>query len=309
MPCLMNSTEHLIPWSYPTPHGFTLRGWHSPPTGKPVLHFLHGNSFCGLVYWPMLRRLQPHFDLWLCDVQGHGDTDHGGAFKGWNINAEMAAQALMHHRQKLGDAGCVALGHSFGGVLTALMLARHPHLFQAAVLLDPVIFPPGMAFAADVAQTVGISRFAPLARAARKRRSHWPSREDAMNSLRGRGTYKGWDEEALHCFAAHALRPATSGDGVELKCRPEREAEVFSTVPRGLWSHLREVTTPTLVVHARHTFDFIAPSAQRWAAHNRHVHTAVAEGNHCFMQCDPTGAAHQVEAFLLRRSAISRPMP
>ena len=34
----------LLPWSHDTSAGFTLRGWHTPPSGKPLLHFLHGNG-------------------------------------------------------------------------------------------------------------------------------------------------------------------------------------------------------------------------------------------------------------------------
>ena len=36
------------------------------------------------------------------------------------------------------------MGHSFGCVLSALMLAMAPGQFQRAMLLDPVLFPPGM---------------------------------------------------------------------------------------------------------------------------------------------------------------------
>lgn len=40
----------LIPWSHDCSEGFTLRGWRSPASGKPLLHFLHGNGFCCLAY-------------------------------------------------------------------------------------------------------------------------------------------------------------------------------------------------------------------------------------------------------------------
>ncbi|NUL20695.1 alpha/beta hydrolase, partial [Agrobacterium tumefaciens] len=72
----------LIPWSHSTSAGFTLRGWHGQPSGKPLLHFLHGNGFCGRTYTPLLQALAEDFDLWLCDIQGHGDSDHGGRFLG-----------------------------------------------------------------------------------------------------------------------------------------------------------------------------------------------------------------------------------
>jgi pimeloyl-ACP methyl ester carboxylesterase len=290
----------LLSWAFDTQEGFTLRGWHSPPSGKPVLHFLHGNSFCGRVYEPMLALLSADFDLWLSDVQGHGDSDLGGRFKGWNLSAELAVQAFQAHRKSLfGDVAVVGLGHSFGGVLTCLIMAEHPKLFSRSVVLDPVIFSAAMALGITMAEATGLAAHSPLARAARKRRSHWPDRQAAIEALRGRGTYKGWAEEALQAFGEHALRPADDGEGVVLKCPPSREAEIFASAPVGLWASLRRIKTPTTLIHADKTFPFIAPSAEQWAASNSHVKVEVVHGGHCFMQVDPTATAALVRSHLL----------
>ena len=82
----------LLPWAHQTSAGFSLRGWHSPPSGKPLLHFLHGNGFSTRSYEPLLELLAHDFDLWLCDLQGHGQSDHGDKFVGWNRNAELALE-------------------------------------------------------------------------------------------------------------------------------------------------------------------------------------------------------------------------
>ena len=134
----------LQSWTHHTSAGFTLRGHHSPPSGRPVLHFLHGNGLSSLTYAPMLRHLSEHFDLFLSDVQGHGDSDHGSRFRGWNHAAEMAAEAWLAHAPRFGAVPVHASGHSFGSVLTCLMLAHHPQTFSRAVLLDPVLFTPAM---------------------------------------------------------------------------------------------------------------------------------------------------------------------
>ena len=109
----------LSPWSHSCSAGFTLRGWRSEPSGKPLLHFLHGSGFCGRTYEPMLRLLAEDFDLWLCDIQGHGESDHGGRFHGWNRNAEMSVEAFEAGRGPYGDVQRLACGHSFGGVLSS----------------------------------------------------------------------------------------------------------------------------------------------------------------------------------------------
>lgn len=286
----------LIPWSHDCAEGFTLRGWRTAASGRPLLHFLHGNGFCSLAYQPLLLRLSEHFDLWLSDVQGHGDSDHGGEFCGWNRTAELALEAFASGRGEYGDAPCVAVGHSFGGVITGLMLAREPQLFQRAVLLDPVLFSRGMLGLLGAAAMVGLQRRHALARKAATRRSHWPDRMAALASLQGRGIFKGWADTALHAYVEHAI--GDCGEGVVLKCRPSREVDIFSSFPTRLWQHLGQITTPTLLLYGERTYPYVVHSAKRLAALNPHVSAQQVPGGHCFMQEYPAAAATEVLSFL-----------
>ena len=279
--------------------GTRLRGWRSPPSGRPLLHFLHGNGFCGRVYEPMLERLAVDFDLWLCDAPGHGDSEPAPHFPGWNACADAALEAFQAGRGAYGDVPCMAAGHSFGGVQTALLLAEPGQPFARAALLDPVLFPPPMLLGAQLMGRVGSSLVNPLARSSRRRRREWPDREHARQSLRGRGTYKGWTEAALDAFITHALQDTPQGHA-RLKCAPELEATIFSTMPRQLWSRLRRIATPTLLLHGADTMPFVAVGCGRAQRHNAaHLHVQVTAGGHCFMQEDPADAAARVRAYLL----------
>jgi pimeloyl-ACP methyl ester carboxylesterase len=291
---------HLQPWSHACSAGFTLRGWHSPPSGKPLLHMLHGNGYCGRVYTPLLAALAEAFDLWLCDVQGHGESDHGGRFHGWNRSAELALEAFDSGRGRFAEVPMFAVGHSFGGVLTSLMLAQRPTLFKRAVLLDPVLFGPALIGVMALSDVVGLSRRTTLASKALKRRSHWPSRAAAHQALHGRGMFSGWTEEAFDAYIEHALKDSDAG--VELRCRPSREADIFSSYPRRLWPSLAKVTTPSLVLYGQHSYAFVARSVARWCASNPHVRAQVVPGGHCFMQQYPQDSAQRVAEFLLQQS-------
>ncbi|BBR54293.1 MULTISPECIES: alpha/beta fold hydrolase [Pseudomonas] len=289
----------LIPWSHESSEGFTLRGWRSPASGRPLLHFLHGNGFCCLAYQPLLMHLGEHFDLWLSDVQGHGDSDHGGVFRGWNRSAALAVEAFDAGRGEYGDVPRFAVGHSFGGVLTGLILATEPRLFERAVLLDPVLFSRRMIGVMGAAALVGLHRRHALARKAATRRSHWPDREAALASLQGRGIFKGWTDASLHAYVEHAI--GECGEGVVLKCRPSREVEIFSSFPERMWTHLTRIQTPTRILYGEHTYPFVPHSVQRLAALNHQVSAQQVAGGHCFMQEDPAAAAEQVMSFLQTR--------
>lgn len=289
---------NLTSWSYHTSAGITLRGWHSPPTGKPVLHFLHGNGLSTRVYTPLLELLSADFDLWLCDIQGHGESDAGDVFLGWNQNAALAVEAFQAQRSLFADVPVYASAHSFGGVLTSLIMAQHPHLFRAAVLLDPIVFPPLAQAYMKTKELLGLKIFNTLAQRTLVRRSHWPDRQAAYASLTGRGTFKGWTTQALRAYVDHALRPADE-EGVQLKCPVWLEAKIFSTAPRRLWSLLRQVQAPVLFMYGRTTYPVVLKSAALWPRCNAHVTAELVEGGHCFMQEYPAATAQRVRDFLL----------
>ena len=288
----------LDPWSHETTAGFTLRGWHSPPSGRPVIHFMHGNGYCGLTYAPLLRRLAEEFDLFISDAQGHGDSDHGGRFHGWNRTAEFALEAWHAHAPRFGTVPVHAVGHSFGSVITCLMLARPQQTFARAVLLDPVLFSPAMIGLMALSDVVGLYSRNQLAQRARRRRHHWPDRGAAHANLHGRGMFRGWREDAFQAYVEHALRDVPGG-GVELKCRPTREAEIFGSYPRRLWASLTRIAQPTLVLRGADSFPFAARAIDRWTALRPGVECRVLPGGHCFMQEDPDASAWDIRAFLL----------
>ena len=287
---------NLQPWSYTASENITLRGWHSIPSGKPVLHFLHGNGLCGRVYSPLLELLSADFDLWLCDIQGHGDSDAGTRFLGWNRNADLVVEAFQAQRAIFAGVPVYASAHSLGGVFTSWIMAKHPQLFRAAALLDPVVFPPGLQTYMKVSEYLRFTAFNTLAKRTLARRSHWPDRQAAYASLTGRGTFKGWTADALRAYVDHALRPVDE-EGVQLKCPPWLEAAIFSTAANNLWRELRKVQTPLLFLHGRSTYPFVTKSAALWPQRNSHVVSEQVEGGHCFMQQYPQATAQRVRDF------------
>lgn len=287
----------LQPWSYQSRYGFVIRGQHSIPSGKPILHVLHGNGFCSLMYQPMLRLLTAHFDLFLSDAQGHGDSDHGGDFIGWHQSADLALEALMAHLPKFQQSNPLqlpvyALGHSFGGVLTALMNSRSDSPFSKVVLLDPVLFPPLLLNSMRILNSVGLYRKNPYAKKALNRRQQWSHRVEVETYLTGRGMFKGWAPDALHAYIDHALHHET--DGVRLKCQPSREAEIFSTFPAKLWSELAKPCSPTLLLYGDQTYPFVPKAVKRWQQLNPAIQALEVSGGHCFMQQHPQQTAKHI---------------
>ena len=287
----------LEPWSYQVRSGFNLRGWKTEFTGKPIIHFLHGNGFCGLTYLSMLQPLLNDFDLLITDMPGHGDSDTGGRFMGWNKCASLALEVLNHFTSLLPQAVPVyGVGHSWGGVLTALMMSKDKHCFDQSILMDPVIFPPGMLRVMATIDLFGMLQHTPLARQAKVRTESWPSKEAAFDYFYERGTFKGWKRECLQSYVDYALQD--TADGVSLKCPPKREADIFGSYPKRLWPSLNRIKTPTEIWAAEKTFPFIARSIER-LQNQRFFHSETVEGGHCFMQERPEEVAERLRKQLL----------
>lgn len=289
--------EVLQPWSHRTGHGFTVRGYITADTGKPLIHFLHGNGFSGLTYWAMLTHLLDDFDIMLSDVQGHGDSDAGDRFIGWNQNAELIGNVLQSKIRERENPHVYGVAHSFGGALTTLMAAKHPALFDRLVLLDPVYFPSEMIFVMSGLHLLGLSSRMPLPKQARRRQQSWASRSAAEHYFRGRGVFRGWDDTALKCYVDFALHRTESGD-VALKCPPWIESRIFSSWPRKLWPAISRLECETSLVMAEHTFSFARRSASRAERRNPQVSVLNVPGSHCFMQERPQETAQQVRQLL-----------
>lgn len=301
---MLTAPPSLLPWQYQTPQGFHLRGWHSEPSGKPLLHVLHGNGFCSLMYWPLLQRLTDQVDLFLSDAQGHGDSDHGGVFVGWEQSARLAELAFLQHKPRFGDVPAYAMGHSFGGVLTALVHSQPQSPFQAALLLDPVLFTPAMLRLMKVLDSVGLYQHQPLARKARKRRHHFADRQQAWQYFHQRGLFRGWHADALQAYIDHGL--ADLPEGVGLKCRPAREAEIFASFPSQLWRQLHQHKNPLSLIYGEDTYPFIPKAVQHYQQLHPELEVKQVSGGHCFMQQYPTQTASEVQQWLAQQQGQTR---
>ena len=209
---------------------------------------------------------------------------------------------LNHFSQQLKPTTPIfGLGHSYGGVLTALMAGRDPKRFRKVLLLDPVLFSTGMISVMKVADIFGLLGNSEMSKKAKERVQHWPSREEAFTYFQGRGGFKGWTDESLQSYVDYAL--ADTENGVSLKCPVEVEAKIFGSYPNHLWSYLKKMITPCKILVAEGSFPFIARSVEKLKGLRAYKSDSVP-GGHCFMQEDPELAAQLIKEWFLGESFI-----
>jgi pimeloyl-ACP methyl ester carboxylesterase len=299
----MNSiVTSLVPWQHTT-HGVTIRGWMTPNcgrNGRPIIHFLHGNGLSNLTYWPFLKHFEHEYDLFLGSVEGHGDSDHRSQQErhDWStltteaLECYEAMSASWDPQQPV-----IALAHSFGAVVTTLMQGNQKRRFDQYILLDPVIFPRSTIALMRLLNLIGVAQKLPHVRQAIRRRSAWPTRDEAFNSLHGRGAFKFWTDESLRCYVEHGTHESVKGEW-QLRCPPWLEARIFSGYPKRLWSAIGELPVDTYIVHSLATYPFIPKAARQAEKANPHVHRLEVEGTHCFMQEHPEATYRKIRTLL-----------
>lgn len=285
-------------------NGLILSGYMSPASCRPVLHFIHGTGFCSLTYWPFLKHFTNDFDLFLHDVQGHGESESGERFGGWNRSASNALELMAAKADYFSKRPVFGLAHSFGAAVSLLMAAKAPHRFDGLILMEPVLF------SAQQLRMMGLLRLFrligqnPMARKARRRTQTWSSKETAWAYLHQRGIFRGWDDASLAAYIEHALIHHEDGR-VSLKCPAWLESQLFSTYPAGLWRQVKALNVPTILIRGDRGYTSLAKTANRAAEMNPNINVRTLRGGHCFMQEAPSQAAATVNAML--RNFLNEP--
>jgi pimeloyl-ACP methyl ester carboxylesterase len=298
MSTLPQHYSDLSPWSLPDERGLQVRG-RRLDRGRPGIHFLSGNGFCGGVYWPFLRELTAQHDLVTQDIEGHGESDPTPRFSGVSRLTQRIHDVL--DRLPL-PSPLIGMGHSFGGALTLRQAVMQPSRFSAIVLLDPIMLPTRLWLGVKALSAINRN---PMSVSTLRRRASWESAEAAFQRLNDRGIYKGWTEAAMRSFVDHATQdvPATAESAAAraLRCPPSLEASIFAN-PLYAWRDLKRVQVPVLLVYGEASYPFFSQTVSRVRAMRPDVQLLPQPGGHCFMQERPQATAEAIAGFLAEHS-------
>jgi pimeloyl-ACP methyl ester carboxylesterase len=196
-------------------HGLNLNAVDFGGAGRPDLLLLHGTGMHAWVWAPIAEALVDRFHVLALDHRGHGDSDKPDEDYVWTKFADdltAAVDAMRLNRP-------MVVGHSMGGAVALIAEGRRPGLFSRALFIDPIVMEESYYEKLDPADN-------PLAVKTARRRSRWPSVEEAVALLSAKPPFDAWSERALELYVRHGTEGAPEG-GVRLKCPPEIEARVF----------------------------------------------------------------------------------
>lgn len=197
---------------------------------KPLLHFSHGNSYPSGTYNRLFAELGEEFDVRTYDMHGHHPaypvTD------GWRHLVDELVEQLQGYGQP-----AILVGHSLGGMLSAMAARRHPELVRCVVMLDSPVVAGWRAAAWRVAKWHGLASKLSPARFSEKRRNVWPSVQAAFEHFIAKPMFASWAPGVLDDYLRHGLAPHP--EGVQLRFSREVETRIYNTLPHHMGRVLR----------------------------------------------------------------------
>ncbi|MGH2587974.1 MAG: alpha/beta fold hydrolase [Dehalococcoidia bacterium] len=271
-----------------TDSGLTLHVVEYDGEGPPLLA-VHGTGLVAQVWGVMAPYLAPYVRLFALDRKGHGESDKPPE----GYEPETAIEEYVTVVRQLGGEGWTAIGHSSGGTSLALAAVRHPALFRALILVDPIIYP------ARGAPAAGAEMANTFVERTRDRRDRWPSAQAMFDDLSTKRAYRTWQPEALWDYVRHGAETGEDGS-VRLTCLPELEARMYGSASSlDLFEEVARIAVPTLVLRGGESDRFPRGNAGLMAASNPRIRLVEMPGlTHFASMEDPEGVARFCVDFL-----------
>jgi pimeloyl-ACP methyl ester carboxylesterase len=152
------------------------------------------------------------------DFRGHGESavavNDDMHFEGFGRDVLAVADAI-------GERNVIGVGHSLGGAALVLAELARPGSFAELFLYEPGLKPNSVPSEKELTYQKA------MIDAMKRRRSRFASREDALATYARKPPMSSFQACALAAYVDYGFAPCLGDEGgVELKCRPEVEAQI-----------------------------------------------------------------------------------
>ncbi len=266
------------------------------PTSQnlPALHFAHANSFPAGTYRQFFSHLSDSYRI--SALERHGHDAQFPVRDGWQpLVDELAHHIASAHREPV-----ILVGHSLGGMLSALLGAQRPELLRCIVMLDSPLLAGWRALAWRGVKAIGQADRVSAAKVSRQRRQFWPDVEAAFAHFRAKPMFAKWPEQVLRDYLQAGLRLLDSGEGYTLSFSREIESNIYASLPHHFGQVLRKpYTVPIGYIGG----DASRERQQAGIAATRQLvgaHYMKLRGGHLFPMEDPASAANATKQMIAR---------
>lgn len=257
---------------------------------RPILHFVHANSFPAGTYRVFFDHLKKHYEVQALPMHAHNPAYP--VSNGWPaLEQELIDELTARYSEPV-----VLAGHSMGGMLSLMVAKARPDLVRCVVLLDSPVVAGWRAVLLRGAKRLGVDKKFSPARFSEKRRNVWPDAHAAYQHYASKPMFAVWPSEVLRDYVEHGLM--AHPDGVTLRFTRETETAVYRSLPHHIGAMVRRsFPVPVGFVGGRDS----AECRQAGLGATRRLvgrHFMQISGGHLFPMEAPAAAANAVHTMI-----------
>lgn len=252
---------------------------------KHTINFVHANGFPSGSYQTLFNYLPKDINIIALDKYGHDDK------RPVNHNWQAQVEELISYVEAQQPSGnkVIAVGHSFGGVISFVACCQRPDLFSGLIMLDPPVLSGTSALVVGLLKkTKWIDKFSPAGKA-KKRRTHWPLGSDIHQLFSRRALFIPFDKRCLADYIDHGIEEK---DGqLSLRFDAQVEADIFRNLPSNLSRYKNKLTVPATLIYGDKTDVFPHKIFHKFVKLNKQIEIRKVEGGHMFPMESPEAVA------------------
>jgi pimeloyl-ACP methyl ester carboxylesterase len=257
--------------------------------GTPQILFAHATGFLPWLWHPVIEYLTPPGQTWVPYICNYRDCDPEQGGLAWDVIA--ADLAVFCRAQKIENP--LAVGHSMGATVITIAAALFGIKPSAMILIEPIFLPEEF-YSMDIKV-----KDHPLAAQSIKRKNGWKDENAALEYLKSKSLFAGWDEQILQFYIQYGMEKQKDGE-LKLACAPRNEAALFmggkSINP---WPLLKKLDCPVLVVEGEKSLNKEFVDLQRAVSLLRHGrYLSVPDAGHLIPMQKPGETARIIKDFL-----------
>jgi len=225
----------------------------------PLLHWAHANGYPARAYTPLIETLTPHYHVVSSITRAQWPDSHAKDLPSW----EPFVEDLFQFMEEQNAQNVIGIGHSLGAMVTLVAALRRPEVFKALVLIEPVLFRRRLLTTVTVARRLGLlKRLHPLIPTALKRRRLFTSADEMFSRYRKARIFSRIDDRGLQAYVDSLAQPRPDGQ-VELAISPEWEARIYEQGPFNIWSQLKNLRPPLMLIRGAETDTLAAEAVEK----------------------------------------------
>lgn len=230
----------------------------------PLLHFYHANGYPPESYRTFLSPFAQEYQVIASYLRPLWPGTDPLDLQDWVPFREDLLHSLRLENRENGirgdigkyDEKVIGMGHSIGGTVTLMAALKSPELFQALVLIEPVIFPAWLSAAFRLLANLNfMMQVHPLIQRTLNRKRVFDSEQAMYENYRDKKVFQRIPDAVLRDYVQGLAQPRPDGK-VELAYPPEWEVKIYETggvADRRIWSALGSCKLPVLLIRGEMT--------------------------------------------------------